>query len=742
MSATTTRSGICCPGRLDGRATTPCGAAACCRRRTTDDRAIAALQRACGTRSPRRSRAALGTRRHHARAQALSRGRVRGRQGGPSGPAARHPVKTSRPVTVDLCASRRRGMTRMSMSNVLAAPRADARAAVNAVRDAVTAAIRGKHDVVELARRGHARGRTPAHRGHPRRRQEHARPRPGPGGRRRVPPDPVHQRSAARRLVGVNVLRPRARAGSSFAPDRCSRTSCSPTRSTAPRRAPRAPCSRPWASSQVSIDGTSHALPLPFMVIATQNPSEHHGTYPLPESQRDRFMLRVAMGYAAADIEAALLAGAHAESAPLDAVCSPDAIVAARRAVDAVFVHADLAGYAQRVVQATRVHEGVRLGVSTRGALAWMRAARAHAWLDGRTQVVIDDLQDLAVLPSRIASSPPRATTRAARSRPSACARSSRSPGGAALSETRWRARRPSLLRRALTARGRSLEITQRRLAVHRADARGRVRGDQLGLEPAARGVRRPDGAHRRQRHLQRGDGAARGRAADPGGRAARRRGGGAAGRARQRRSAGFDVFSVSVEDDDRIADAAACGPVFAVRIPAGATLELPATVTHAAPRSPPPAAGGGGDALPVRAVRQAPRARRPASRCWCTRGSTRSPPRTPASARRAAASRRSVARGSASSSRCASTGTATTCGGSTGPRSRAPVARSCASTRPTAIASSCSIWPRARPASPAFEAAVEDCASAAVAELSHAGCGGRAALRRRAGARARAPAS
>lgn len=147
----------------------------------------------------------------------------------------------------------------------------------------------------------------------------------------------------------------------------------------------------------ISVDGTSRELPRPFMVLATQNPLEHHGTYPLPESQRDRFTLRLSLGYANAEVESNLLAEPQAVD-PLqpETVASPDEVRQAQTEAAEVFVHADLAAYAQRVVAATREHPSIRLGVSTRGALAWVRAARARAWLDGRSQVSIDDLQELA----------------------------------------------------------------------------------------------------------------------------------------------------------------------------------------------------------------------------------------------------------------------------------------------------------------------------------------------------------
>lgn len=170
---------------------------------------------------------------------------------------------------------------------------------------------------------------------------------------------------------------------------------------------------------QVSVDGTSRPLPLPFTVLATQNPQEHHGTYPLPESQRDRFLMRVSMGYAASEVETSLLQdGIAGSAARIPAVISPAQLVDLQAAVDAVFLHRDLAGYAQSVVKRTRDDPRLRLGVSTRGALAWVAAARARALLQGRSQVTIDDLQELAVpvlahrvLPTRTTSEEHAATS-------------------------------------------------------------------------------------------------------------------------------------------------------------------------------------------------------------------------------------------------------------------------------------------------------------------------------------------
>lgn len=153
------------------------------------------------------------------------------------------------------------------------------------------------------------------------------------------------------------------------------------------------------AERTVSLDGETHQLPAPFIVLATQNPEEHHGTYPLPESQRDRFMLRVSMGYAAPEVEVALLQDADATlDTPLEpALQSVEQLVELQRLAAAVHLHADLARYAQALVQATRESPAVRLGVSTRGALSWVAAARARALLDGRDHVLPTDLQDLAV---------------------------------------------------------------------------------------------------------------------------------------------------------------------------------------------------------------------------------------------------------------------------------------------------------------------------------------------------------
>jgi MoxR-like ATPase len=169
---------------------------------------------------------------------------------------------------------------------------------------------------------------------------------------------------------------------------------------------------------QVSIDGTSHPLPRPFFVVATQNPVEHHGTYPLPESQRDRFTLRLDLGYAAAEVEAELLRrpSLALREVALPPVLDADRVLRAQMQASDVFVHEDVATYAQRVVASTRSDSRIGLGVSTRAALSWIAASRARAYLDGRAHVTLDDLQELAVpalahriMPSRATAASERA---------------------------------------------------------------------------------------------------------------------------------------------------------------------------------------------------------------------------------------------------------------------------------------------------------------------------------------------
>jgi MoxR-like ATPase len=153
------------------------------------------------------------------------------------------------------------------------------------------------------------------------------------------------------------------------------------------------------SENQVSIDDTTHDLDRPFMVIATQNPAEHYGTYPLPESQMDRFLLRVSLGYPARSVERELLrerAGGDPVSS-LAPVVDLATVRALQEGVETIRVEDALIDYAMAIVEETRRHPGLAVGVSTRGALAWYRGAQAAALAGGRDFVVPDDVKALAI---------------------------------------------------------------------------------------------------------------------------------------------------------------------------------------------------------------------------------------------------------------------------------------------------------------------------------------------------------
>jgi MoxR-like ATPase len=150
---------------------------------------------------------------------------------------------------------------------------------------------------------------------------------------------------------------------------------------------------------QVTVDGKTYALEPPFMVIATQNPIEMEGTYPLPEAQRDRFMTRLSIGYPDKDAELSMLAS-HGSSSPLDElkpVAHGSDIRALVAAVREVHVAEPIRQYIIDLVTATRTSAELRLGASPRAALHLLRASRAHAALDGRDFVIPDDVQSLAI---------------------------------------------------------------------------------------------------------------------------------------------------------------------------------------------------------------------------------------------------------------------------------------------------------------------------------------------------------
>lgn len=153
------------------------------------------------------------------------------------------------------------------------------------------------------------------------------------------------------------------------------------------------------AEGQVTIEGRTYNLPQPFIVMATQNPVEHHGTYPLPESQLDRFMLRLKMGYPDAATEREILRDRASVTDPLDevrAVMDGGEILELRRAAARVRVDGALVDYLLRIVTATRQSEMLDLGVSPRGSLALFRAAQSLALIEGRDYCLPDDIKRLA----------------------------------------------------------------------------------------------------------------------------------------------------------------------------------------------------------------------------------------------------------------------------------------------------------------------------------------------------------
>jgi len=167
---------------------------------------------------------------------------------------------------------------------------------------------------------------------------------------------------------------------------------------------------------QVTVDGRTYPLTPPFMVIATQNPIEMEGTYPLPEAQRDRFTARISMGYPSAESELAML-DTHGSSSPLDAlepVAQAEDMRELIAAVRTVHVAEPLKQYVIRLVAATRSSPELRLGASPRATLHLLRAGRARAALDGRDFVIPDDMQGLAlpVLAHRLLPSAEAVVTR------------------------------------------------------------------------------------------------------------------------------------------------------------------------------------------------------------------------------------------------------------------------------------------------------------------------------------------
>ncbi|HKY31802.1 MAG TPA: MoxR family ATPase [Candidatus Polarisedimenticolia bacterium] len=150
---------------------------------------------------------------------------------------------------------------------------------------------------------------------------------------------------------------------------------------------------------RVSVDSASHPLPDPFFVIATQNPIEHHGTYPLPDSQLDRFLMRIRVGYPDGAAEKEILAR-HGLSSPVESlqpVVSAEEVLALQRLAHEVAVDEAVLEYIVAIARQTRDGELIELGVSPRGSVSLCRAAQAHALVDGRTYVTPDDVKAVAV---------------------------------------------------------------------------------------------------------------------------------------------------------------------------------------------------------------------------------------------------------------------------------------------------------------------------------------------------------
>ena len=153
------------------------------------------------------------------------------------------------------------------------------------------------------------------------------------------------------------------------------------------------------AEGQVTVDGRTHALPTPFFVVATQNPVDFAGTYPLPDSQLDRFMLRMSLGYPDPQTERAMLGSSDRKKLieSLSPCLDASRILALRRATEAVVASSSLIAYVQNLLESSRRQAEIRVGLSPRAGLAVLAAARAHALLASRTHVVPEDVQ--AVFP-------------------------------------------------------------------------------------------------------------------------------------------------------------------------------------------------------------------------------------------------------------------------------------------------------------------------------------------------------
>lgn len=152
------------------------------------------------------------------------------------------------------------------------------------------------------------------------------------------------------------------------------------------------------SEAQISVDNQTHPLQQPFMVIATQNPAEYHGTFPLPESQLDRFLMRLRIGYPSLEEERKVLERPYAlhPAEMLEAVLSAQEVLELQHRVDQIHMDESLTEYLLAIVQATRQSELLSLGVSTRGALALNKTAKALAFVRGRDYCLPDDIKEMA----------------------------------------------------------------------------------------------------------------------------------------------------------------------------------------------------------------------------------------------------------------------------------------------------------------------------------------------------------
>jgi len=151
---------------------------------------------------------------------------------------------------------------------------------------------------------------------------------------------------------------------------------------------------------QVTLEGQTHALPKPFIVMATQNPIEYEGTYPLPEAQIDRFLMRTEVGYPTPSEEQEVLRRRRErgkEETMVDAICDKERILEMQRAIELIHVDPALEEYMVKLVSATRSHPQVEVGASPRGSLALMRLSSARAAMIGRDYVIPDDVKEIAV---------------------------------------------------------------------------------------------------------------------------------------------------------------------------------------------------------------------------------------------------------------------------------------------------------------------------------------------------------